>query len=82
MQVAEAALSVYERLAQLESISGAAMISDLRVGRLMAAAAVRGALENVAINLESLTDVGYASQMKAKSAELEARLAGSPVTAD
>jgi glutamate formiminotransferase len=81
MQVAEAALAVYERLAQLESISGAAMISDLRVGRLMAAAAVRGALENVAINLESLTDAAYAARMKAKSAELEARLAGSPVTA-
>ncbi len=81
MQVAEAALAVYERLAQLESISGAAMISDLRVGRLMAAAAVRGALENVAINLESLADAGYAARMKAKSAELEARLAGSPVTA-
>jgi glutamate formiminotransferase/formiminotetrahydrofolate cyclodeaminase len=82
MQVAGAALAVYERLGQLESISGAAMISDLRVGRLMAAAAVRGALENVAINLESLTDTAFTAQMKAKSAELEARLAGSPVTAD
>jgi glutamate formiminotransferase len=81
MQVAEAASAVYERLAQLESISGAVMISDLRVGRLMAAAAVRGALENVAINLESLADAGYAARMKAKSAELEARLAESPVTA-
>jgi formiminotetrahydrofolate cyclodeaminase len=81
MQVAESALAVYERLAQLESISGAAMISDLRVGRLMAAAAVRGALENVAINLESLADPAYAAQMKAKSAELEARLAESPVAA-
>lgn len=82
MQVAEAALAVYERLGQLESISGAAMISDLRVGRLMAAAAVRGALENVAINLESLTDAADAAQMKAKSVELEAKLTGSPVTAD
>ncbi|HEV8383681.1 MAG TPA: cyclodeaminase/cyclohydrolase family protein, partial [Candidatus Acidoferrales bacterium] len=82
MQVAEAALVVYERLGQLESISGAAMISDLRVGRLMAAAAVRGALENVSINLDSLTDAAYTTQMKAKSTELEARLAGSPVTAD
>ncbi len=82
MQVAEAALAVYDRLGQLEAISSATMISDLRVGRLMAAAAVRGALENVAINLESLTDFAYASKMKAKSVELEGRLAGSPVTAD
>lgn len=82
MQVAEAALAVYERLGQLESISGAAMISDLRVGRLMAASAVRGALENVAINLGSLTDAAYGAQMKAKSADLEARLAGSPVAAE
>ena len=81
MQVAEAALAVYDRLGQLEAISGASMISDLRVGRLMAAAAVRGALENVAINMESLTDAGYAARMKAKTAELEARLAGSPVPA-
>ena len=36
------------------------MLSDIRVGRLMAAAAVRGALENVAINLESITDAGFA----------------------
>ncbi|MBI1738809.1 MAG: cyclodeaminase/cyclohydrolase family protein [Acidobacteria bacterium] len=81
MQVAEAALAVYEQLGQLESICGAAMISDLRVGRLMAAAAVRGALENVSINVASLTDAAFAAQMKAKAAELDARLAGSPVAA-
>ena len=81
LQVAEAALAVHEQLGQLEAISSATMISDLRVGRLMAAAAVRGALENVAINLESLTDAAFAAQLKAKSAELEARLTGSPVAA-
>ncbi|MBI1750904.1 MAG: glutamate formimidoyltransferase [Acidobacteria bacterium] len=74
MEVAETALAVYERLGQLEAISGASMLSDLRVGRLMAAAAVRGALENVAINLESLTDAAYVAKMKAKAAELEAKL--------
>ena len=51
------------------------MISDLRVGRLMAAAAVRGALENVAINLESITDASYVRAMKARLAEIEERLA-------
>ena len=38
------------------------MISDIRVGRLMASAAVRGAIENVAINLESITDAAFASR--------------------
>ncbi len=37
------------------------MLSDIRVGRLMAAAAVQGALDNVAINLESITDAAFAA---------------------
>jgi len=81
MQVAETAVGLYDRLGQLEAIAAASMLSDLRVGRLMAAAAARGALENVAINLESITDAGYASAMQARAAALEARLALSPVTA-
>jgi glutamate formiminotransferase len=75
MQVAEAALDVYERLGQLESIISPSMLSDLRVGRWMAAAAARGALENVAINLESLTDAVYVAAMKQKAAAVESRLA-------
>jgi len=82
LQVAEAAVEIYERLGQLEGISSPSMLSDLRVGRLMAAAAARGAIENVAINLESMSDVHTVEAMKQKSAALEARLAGSPVTAD
>jgi len=81
LQVAEAAVVVYERLGQLEAISGASMLSDLRVGRLMAAAAVRGALENVTINLASLADAALVARMKEKAAALEARLAGTPVPA-
>jgi formiminotetrahydrofolate cyclodeaminase len=50
------------------------MISDLRVGRLMAAAAARGALENVTINLESITDAAYVRNMRGRVAELEARI--------
>ena len=81
MQVAEAAVEIFERLGQLEPICAASMLSDLRVGRLMAAAAARGALENVAINLESVTDASYVAARKARAAALEARLASSPVTA-
>ena len=82
VRVAETALAVYESLGQLEPISSASMSSDLRVGRLMAAAAVRGALENVAINLGGLTDEAYVAAMKSRAAGIEARLTGSPVTAD
>ncbi|MCI0540712.1 MAG: glutamate formimidoyltransferase, partial [Verrucomicrobiales bacterium] len=55
MRVAEWSVSIYERLIQLEAMAAASMVSDLRVGRLLAAAGVRGALENVAINLERIS---------------------------
>jgi formiminotetrahydrofolate cyclodeaminase len=57
------------------------MISDIRVGRLMAAAAVRGALENVAVNLESINDAAFVGRMQSESALLVARVAESPVGA-
>lgn len=81
LEVAEAAVAVYERLGQLEGISSPSMISDLRVGKLMAAAGARGALENVAINLEGITDAGFVAELKAKAGALEQRLAGSAVAA-
>jgi glutamate formiminotransferase len=74
MQVAEQAMEVYEQLGQLESMSSASMLSDLRVGRLMAAAAVRGALENVAINLSSLKDSSFVAAMRSRATTLESRL--------
>ena len=79
LEVARAAVAVYERLGQLEPIASASMSSDLRVGRLMSVAAVRGALENVAINLESITDPDFARQMRAETAALEARVGESVV---
>jgi glutamate formiminotransferase / formiminotetrahydrofolate cyclodeaminase len=74
LEVARKAADVFERLGQLESISSASMLSDLRVGRLMAAAAVRGALENVAINLGSITDASFAQSLRSESATLLARV--------
>jgi formiminotetrahydrofolate cyclodeaminase len=74
LEVARKAAHVFERLGQLESISSASMLSDLRVGRLMAAAAVRGALENIAINLESITDACFAQRLRSESATLLARV--------
>jgi glutamate formiminotransferase / formiminotetrahydrofolate cyclodeaminase len=79
LEVARAATEVFDRLGQLESISSPSMYSDIRVGRLMAAAAVRGALENVEINLESITDSEFAKRLRAESATLAARVAESPV---
>lgn len=76
LEVAEAAAEIHERLGQLEAISSPSMRSDLRVGRLMAAAAARGALENVAINLEGIAAAEYVDPMKAKAAAVEGRLAG------
>jgi glutamate formiminotransferase/formiminotetrahydrofolate cyclodeaminase len=81
LEVARRAAEIFERLGQLESISSPSMLSDIRVGRLMAAAGVRGALENVAINLESITDAAFAQRMRSESASLLARVAESPVCA-
>jgi glutamate formiminotransferase / formiminotetrahydrofolate cyclodeaminase len=74
LEVARKAVEVFERLGQLKPISSASMMSDLRVGQLMAAAAVRGALENVAINLESITDTGFAARLRSESETLLARV--------
>jgi formiminotetrahydrofolate cyclodeaminase len=65
---------MYEKLGQLEAIASPSMTSDIRVGRLMAGSAVRGALENVAINLESITDAGFAAKMRPECERLGARV--------
>ncbi|HXZ20774.1 MAG TPA: cyclodeaminase/cyclohydrolase family protein, partial [Candidatus Acidoferrales bacterium] len=79
LRVAEVAASLLDRLGQLEPLISPSMMSDLRVGRLMAAAAVRGALENVAINLDSITDAAYVKAMRGRTTALEERLATAKV---
>ena len=81
MAVARKSLELFERLGQLEAISSASMISDLRVARLMAAAGARGALANVAINLDSITDASFVAAMRTQSQDIESRLTASTVRA-
>jgi formiminotetrahydrofolate cyclodeaminase len=81
METALAAVEVFEKLVQLEALAAPSILIDLHVGRLMAAAAVRGALENVAINLASIDDSAYVLDMKSRAAAVEARLATSLVAA-
>ncbi|MGH7837172.1 MAG: cyclodeaminase/cyclohydrolase family protein, partial [Candidatus Binataceae bacterium] len=75
MEVARACAKVFDELGQLEAISSPSMVSDIRVARLMAAAAVRGALENVAINLASITDAAFAARLRSESTALLSRIA-------
>ncbi len=74
LQVAERAVALFERLGQLEAIAAASMRSDLQVARLMAEAGARGALANVEINLDGLTDAGYVSSKRMTIAALRQRL--------
>jgi glutamate formiminotransferase/formiminotetrahydrofolate cyclodeaminase len=80
LEVARRAAEVFERLGQLEAVSSPSMISDIRVGRLMAAGAVRGAIENVAINLESSSDAAFVAAMRAEAQALLARVVESSAT--
>jgi glutamate formiminotransferase / formiminotetrahydrofolate cyclodeaminase len=78
LQVAERSVAVFERLGQLEAIATASMRSDLQVARLMADAGSRGALANVEINLDGITDAAYVASIRTKMAALRERLGDAP----
>ena len=81
LEIARQAATVFEQLGQLESMSSPSMLSDVRVGRLMAATAVRGALENVATNLESISDTLFVDRAREESRSLFSRIAEAPIPA-
>jgi glutamate formiminotransferase / formiminotetrahydrofolate cyclodeaminase len=81
LQVARAAVEIFEGLGQLEALLSPPMLSDVRAGRATAAAAARGALENVAIHLESIADGPFSAKARAESQSLAARITESSVTA-
>ncbi len=76
LEVARKALVIFEKLGQLEPMSSPSMLSDIRVGRLMAVAAVRGAVENALTNLDAITDAPFASRVRAEAQRLASRVAG------
>ena len=80
LEVAQAAARVLEQLAQLGPLSSPNMASDLMTGVHLGRAALRGALENVKINLDSLRDAGFRERARSRAAALEAQLGeASPV---
>src|SRR6266705_11489 len=81
LHVAETSVALFERLRQLAPMSAASMRSDLQVARLMAAAGARGALENVEINLNGITDAAYVQAMRDKIRALREHLTDSPRSA-
>jgi glutamate formiminotransferase/formiminotetrahydrofolate cyclodeaminase len=81
LEIARNAAEVFEMLGQLEPLAGPSMLSDVRVGRMMAATAVRGALENVAINLGSITDADFSSRARSEALSLASRIDESSVAA-
>lgn len=74
LEVAEAAATVLDVLARLGPISSPSMASDLKTGWHLGVAALRGALENVKINLDSIQDRSYQKQARARMSHLEAKL--------
>jgi glutamate formiminotransferase len=73
LEMARRAADVFDALGQLEPLAGTSMLSDVRVGRMMAATAVRGALENVHANLSSITDTAFTTRVRAEALSLGAR---------
>src|SRR5438105_8247767 len=75
LSVAERSREIARILEALRPITNPKMASDLTVGLALAHAAVEGALANVEINLESLTEPHLADELRAKARALQAQTA-------
>lgn len=80
LQVAERSIALFERLGQLQAVAAASMRSDLEVARWLSAAGARGALANVEINLDEITDSAYVALTRSKITSLRERLEHAPRT--
>ena len=81
LHVADRTVALFERLGQLAPIAAASMKSDLEVARLLAAAGAKGALANVEINLDGITDAAYVTSMRERVSALRERLGETSCTA-
>jgi glutamate formiminotransferase/formiminotetrahydrofolate cyclodeaminase len=71
MEVAEKAAGLLHCFLELEPISNPNLKSDFQTGFWMAHAAIRGALANVAINLQSIRDEAFCGQLRERVRAIE-----------
>jgi len=71
LRVAERAKQILSIVERLRPVTNPNMKSDLTTAAALARAAIEGALANVEINLESLKDVEFASQARARALALK-----------
>jgi glutamate formiminotransferase / formiminotetrahydrofolate cyclodeaminase len=74
LEMAHRGADVFDALGQLEPLAGPSMLSDVRVGRMMAATAVRGAIENVNANLASITDTAFVTRVQTEVLSVSRRV--------
>ncbi|HXM98643.1 MAG TPA: glutamate formimidoyltransferase [Candidatus Dormibacteraeota bacterium] len=74
LDVAKRTVALLESLVQLETIAAASMKSDLQVARFVASAGARGAIANVEINLDAITDASYVQTVRKQVAALRKRI--------
>jgi glutamate formiminotransferase len=77
--IAFAAGEIYERLVQLETMTGPSMLLEWIALKQAAMAAARGALKSAEALLPSLRDAGTIARIKSATSEIEAKLRGKPV---
>jgi glutamate formiminotransferase len=77
--VAFAAGEIYERLVQLEAMSGPSMLLDWIALKQAAMAAARGALKSADALIPSLRDAGTLARIKSAAVEIEAKLKGKAI---
>jgi formiminotetrahydrofolate cyclodeaminase len=71
LSVAQWSREVASILESLRPITNPKMASDLAVGLSLARAAIEGALANVEINLEALSDGAFVREVRQKTAKLQ-----------